>query len=82
VRALENRVFTVTANRTGVEQRGGRRLRFIGRSLIASPRAERVAECGGDGEGTARADLDLALCDPYVTPVNHVTADRRPEFYA
>ena len=82
VRALENRVFTVTANRTGVEERAGRRLRFIGRSLIASPRAERVAECGGAGEETARADLDLSLCDPYITPVNHVVADRRPEFYA
>jgi predicted amidohydrolase len=81
VRALENRVFTVTANRTGVEQRGGRRLRFIGRSLIASPAAERLAECAADREDIARADLDVTLCNPYITPVNHVVADRRPDAY-
>jgi len=82
VRALENRVFTLTANRVGTEHRTEQRLRFIGRSTIASPRAERLAECAADQAAAAAADLDLALCDPHITPRNHVIADRRPEFYA
>jgi len=82
VRALENRVFTLTANRIGTERRAGASLRFIGRSLIASPRAERLAECATAAAGVGRADLDLSLCDPWITPRNHVVDDRRTEFYA
>jgi predicted amidohydrolase len=81
VRALENRVFTITANRVGREHRTTSRLRFIGRSIIASPRAERLAECGTEAAEARVADLDLALCDPWLTPRNHVVEDRRPEFY-
>lgn len=81
LRALENRVFTLTANRVGTEHRGTGPLRFIGRSVVASPRGERLIECGADTVEAAAADLDLDLCDPYLTPRNHVVADRRPEFY-
>jgi predicted amidohydrolase len=81
LRALENRVFTLTANRVGTEHRGPQRLRFIGRSVAASPRGERLVECGGDTVEAVAVDLDLDLCDPYLTPRNHVVADRRPEFY-
>ena len=82
LRALENRVFTLTANRVGTECRAGQALQFIGRSVVASPRGERLAECGSDAEEAAVVDLDLDRCDPYLTPRNHVVADRRPEFYA
>ncbi|MDP2806763.1 MAG: nitrilase-related carbon-nitrogen hydrolase, partial [bacterium] len=34
VRALENKVFTITANRTGRENRGQHDLRFIGQSIM------------------------------------------------
>ena len=81
LRALENRVFTITTNRVGTEQRTDTALRFIGRSVIASPRGERLAECSGDKPDTALYKLDLDLCDPYLTPRNHVVTDRRPEFY-
>jgi predicted amidohydrolase len=82
LRALENRVFTLTANRVGTEHRADHSLRFIGRSVVASPRGERLAECSQDAEEAAVVDLDLDRCDPYFTPRNHVVADRRPEFYA
>jgi len=82
VRAFENRVFTLTANRVGAERRTGSELRFIGRSVIASPRAERLVECSRTAAEAGSAVLDLALCDPWITPLNHVTRDRRPEYYA
>ncbi len=81
VRALENRVFTITANRVGTEHRTDTVLRFIGRSIIASPRAERLAECGPLSAEARTAILDLDLCDPQLTPRNNVFTDRRPEFY-
>jgi beta-ureidopropionase len=82
VRALENRVFTLTANRVGTEARGRQRLRFIGRSTIASPRAEKLLVLSEDHPEAGQAELDLSLCDPWLTPRNHVVDDRRPEFYA
>lgn len=81
VRALENRVFTLTANRVGTETRGRQRLRFIGRSTIASPRAEKLVALSEDLPEAGQAELDLSLCDPWLTPRNHVVEDRRPEFY-
>jgi beta-ureidopropionase len=81
VRALENRVFTLTANRVGCEQRTDQRLRFIGRSTIASPRAEKLLVLSYDRAEGGMATLDLDLCDPRVTPRNHIHEDRRPEFY-
>jgi len=81
VRALENRIFTITANRVGREHRTAQPLHFIGRSTVASPRAERLAECGADAAEARTVALDLDLCDPQITPLNHVFDDRRPEFY-
>lgn len=81
LRALENQVFTLTANRVGTEHRAETSLRFIGRSTIASPRFEVLAQCAPLGADVGRADLDLSLCEPWLTPRNHVTRDRRPDFY-
>ena len=82
VRALENRIFTLTANRVGIENRTGLPLRFIGRSTIVSPLAERLLVLDADRAESGLASLDLALCDPWLTPRNHIVQDRRPEFYA
>ncbi|MGC9529402.1 MAG: nitrilase-related carbon-nitrogen hydrolase [Candidatus Bipolaricaulaceae bacterium] len=82
VRALENRVFTVTANRTGAEDRGEERLQFTGRSLIVSPRGEILAQSNDTDEEARAVCVDLALArDKHVTAVNHLLADRRPEMY-
>lgn len=82
LRALENRVYTLTANRVGTEHRTDTPLTFIGRSTIASPLGEVLAR-GPQSEPKALvADIDLRRCDPWITPRNHIVADRRPEFYA
>lgn len=82
VRALENRVFTVTANRCGEEARTERTLRFTGRSLIAAPTGDVLAEGPVAGDHTAVVEIDPAQArDKWMTPRNHVIRDRRPEFY-
>src|SRR5207244_10901716 len=53
-RSLENRVFTVTANRTGTEARRGGTVRFTGRSQIVDPDG-RVAARAGVRAAVARA---------------------------
>jgi predicted amidohydrolase len=81
-RSLENRVFTVTANRTGVENRRGGRVPFTGRSQIVDPDG-RVMVRAGVRETVARAaDCDLALArDKSLTRRTPLFATRRPEFY-
>ncbi len=81
-RCLENRVFAVTANRVGADDRPHRRLAFIGRSQITGCRGERLAQAAADGEEVITAEIDLALAeDKQVTPGNHLFADRRPGLY-
>ncbi|NJE03750.1 nitrilase [Thermococcus sp. MV11] len=79
IRALENRVYTVTANRIG-EERG---LRFIGKSTIASPKAEVLAMGSEDKEEVAVVEADLELArSKRLNDMNDVFRDRRPETYS
>jgi predicted amidohydrolase len=83
VRCLENRVYSVTANRTGTEQRrDGAALTFIGRSQIISPKAEILAEAGAAEETLLAAALDLSLArDKKLNQYNDLFRDRRPDLY-
>ena len=83
VRCIENRVFTVTANRTGWEERGGKeRMTFQGRSQILSPKGQVLAECGPEDEKVLMAEIDLEQARrKKVTPMNDVLKDRQPDCY-
>ena len=83
VRCLENRVFAITANRIGMEQRKeGPALTFIGRSQILSPKAEILAEAGNAEEALRAAELDLNMArDKKLNPFNDLFRDRRPDLY-
>ena len=83
IRALENHVFTATANRTGRESNGRETLEFIGQSLICSPSAQTLASASGQEEGvfTARIDPRQAR-QRQINPYNDLHGDRRPELYA
>lgn len=79
IRALENRVYTITADRVG-EERG---LRFIGRSQINSPLAETLVEGSEDGEEVGIAEIGPNLArNKRLNDYNDVFRDRRPEYYA
>lgn len=82
VRALENRVFTVTANRVGTEARTGETLRFTGLSQVVAPNGDVLLQAPQDGEEARAVEIDPARArDKRLTRLNDVLADRRPEFY-
>lgn len=82
VRSLENRVFSITANRVGVERNLGKNLYFTGRSQIVSPLGELLAQASEEEETVISAVIDpQAATDKKATSMNDVFADRRPEYY-
>jgi len=78
-RSLENRVFTVTANRIGSESlAGGKQLTFTGRSQLTTPDGERLLRLSADREEVAIVNIDPARADnKWLTPANHLFEDRR-----
>jgi predicted amidohydrolase len=83
IRCLENRMFSVTANRTGTEQRNPDQiLRFIGQSLIANPEGKILAKAPRDTDILMIADIELSLArNKSINALNDIIRDRRPEMY-
>ncbi len=82
VRAMENRVFTVTANRIGGEARGEEVLRFTGESQVVAPDGTVLLRASRAGEGADAVDIDPEKArDKRITRYNDLFADRRPDFY-
>jgi predicted amidohydrolase len=81
-RSIENRVYTLTANRTGVESRPGGRVPFTGRSQIVAPSGDVIARAGKAQTVAMAADLDLAASRrKSITALTPIFANRRPEHY-
>lgn len=81
-RALENRVFVVTANRTGADDRPGGRVAFTGRSQVVDPEGRVLARAGGRAAVARSARCDLALArDKRLTALTPLFRSRRPRFY-
>jgi len=82
VRARENHVFTITANRYGAEAKGEETLTFIGMSEICDPSGEirRRADKEGDEVGVVEFNPREARAR-CINQYNDVLADRRPETY-
>jgi len=81
-RCLENRLFAVTANRTGEERRNGKVCRYTGRSQITGPGATVLCRAGAETEEVGMAEIDVSLArDKNLNPYNHALLDRRKEFY-
>jgi predicted amidohydrolase len=82
VRALENGVFTATANRVGEEARSDTTLRYTGRSQIVSPRGEVLVRLSPDRPESAVVEIDPAEARAKrITSRNDKLADRRPNLY-
>jgi predicted amidohydrolase len=81
-RCLENRVFAVTANRTGNENRGEVDLTFTGMSQVTGVDGTVLSSAPADSPSVVVVEInpDLAL-NKMVTAHNHIFNDRRPEFY-
>ncbi len=82
-RCLENRIFAVTANRTGNEERGGREpLRFIGSSEIVSPSGQILLRASAEKEELGRAEIDTEEAgNKKINPFNDIFEDRREGLY-
>jgi predicted amidohydrolase len=81
-RALENRVFVVTANRVGTEENGGRKNAFTGGSVVVSPAGEYLLEMDKERQECRTVEADPARArDKKITELNDLFADRRPRFY-
>lgn len=82
-RCLENRVFAATANRTGEEDRGGLKLRYIGKSEVVSHKGEILQRLGETEEGVAVCEVDVASAsDKKINEYNDLFTGRRTDFYA
>jgi len=82
VRCRENRVFAVTANRVGTEDRDGISLSFIGQSQITSSRGEILARASASVAEIHTRTIDLNEArNKRLTGMNDLFEDRRPEFY-
>ena len=62
-RSLENRLFSITANRTGSETLASLRLDFYGRSQLLDPDGERLLAAGAAEETLLLAELDPSRAD-------------------
>ncbi|MBN1503781.1 MAG: acyltransferase [Candidatus Eisenbacteria bacterium] len=81
-RSIENRVFTVTANRVGKEKRGEVEIPFSGMSQIVDPHGRVLRKAPRTGEKLIAADVDPTRArDKRFTPGNDLFKDRRPRFY-
>lgn len=83
IRARENHVYTVTANRFGTERKGDETLTFIGLSEICSPDGEIVRRAKKSGAEVGKVDTDSeAARKKSINAYNDILKDRRPDAYA
>ncbi|MBD0315792.1 MAG: acyltransferase [Nitrospiraceae bacterium] len=83
VRCLENRVFAVTCNRIGSEDRGGKEtLTYIGNSEIVTPKGVILHRAPRDREELTILDIDPGEArSKELNPYNDLLRDRRTSLY-
>jgi len=82
-RSIENRIFTITSNRTGSEENGGIELTFTGQSQITSPKMELLASAGVDTEEIRIVKIDIEIArNKWLNERNNVLLDRRSTMYS
>jgi predicted amidohydrolase len=83
IRCLENRVFAITANRTGSEDRKeGQALKFIGQSQIVSPEGKILIRASESEEELLTIDINPQEArNKSLNPFNDILKDRRLELY-
>jgi predicted amidohydrolase len=82
IRSIENRVFSITANRIGTEKRGSLSLSFSGKSQIVDPEGNILASAGERSESLKIVDVDVTVAnDKHVTANNDIFKDRKISLY-
>ena len=81
-RAIENRVFIVLANRSGIEDRFGTKNEFTGESEIVDPEGKVILKVEKEEQGIFSIDINPETArDKNVTELNNIFEDRKPESY-
>ena len=82
-RCLENRVYAVTADRVGVEQRlPDETLTFIGQSQVVDPDGNVLVRASGDAEEAQVVEIDLEQArNKKINGRNDLFGDRREDLY-
>ena len=81
-RSIENRVFTVTANRIGSEKRGSVSISFTGNSQIVDPAGNVLASASDRSESLKIVDVQLAEADnKSINTNNDLFKDRKVSLY-
>ena len=82
IRSLENRIFTITANRVGIEKRGEDKFRFTGRSQIVSPKMKILATANATETAVKSVEVDLSQArNKMITKLNNLLKGRRVDLY-
>lgn len=81
-RCLENKIFAITANRTGIEIRGEDNFTFTGASQITAPDGEILASAPVDQSSISLVEIDATKAlNKNINDYNHLINEIRPEFY-
>ena len=82
-RCLENRIFIVTANRVGTEERiPGNALNFIGQSQVVDPDGNILCRASENEEETKIIDIDIEKSrNKSINSSDDLFTDRRPDLY-
>mgnify|MGYP000650018178 CR=1 FL=1 len=79
-RSIENRVFSITANRTGMEENAGIRVDFFGASQVINPSGEVLLKVGRNSTGIFTTIIDTTLArDKSIGPMNAGMSEVRRE---
>lgn len=82
-RSIENRIFTVTANRIGAEQRGEDNFTFTGASQITGTDGTVLSSAPTDAPHVAVIEIDEKQAEnKMINKFNDVIKDRRQNFYS
>ena len=81
-RCLENKIYAITANRTGYEDRGGKRFSYTGKSQITSPDGSILYRAAPDSDEIGIVEIDIAQArDKRANIYNDLFADRAIAYY-
>ncbi|MCK4956881.1 MAG: beta-ureidopropionase [Candidatus Cloacimonetes bacterium] len=81
-RSLENRIFSITSNRTGEEINGDKKQFFTGMSQILTTKGEIIHRMNQTEESIYITEIDPTLADDKtITEYNDAFGDRRLDFY-
>ncbi|MBY8985319.1 MAG: acyltransferase [Candidatus Lokiarchaeota archaeon] len=81
-RCLENRIYSITANRIGQEKRGDDNFNFTGASQITSYDGKVLSSAPIDKMNIDFIDIDIITArNKHLNKFNNIIEDRRPQFY-